>query len=120
MDFHSLVDSVRLAAIELFYELLFKLFHEKRLARLRYGERGLYFMSATEGDDAAVRDEQWLHDVVVVLRVIVMSPTPKLYLDASAGPDGLLRRSVRMLGEPLGDQGTERLFHKIIFLATVR
>ena len=48
-----------------------------------------------------------------------MSPTPKLYLDASAGPDGLLWRSIGMLGEPLGDQGTEGLFHKIIFLATV-
>ena len=48
VDFHSRVDSVRLAAVELFDELLFKLFHEERLARLRYGERGLYFMSTTE------------------------------------------------------------------------
>lgn len=66
VDFHSLVDSVRLAAVELFYELLFKLFHEERLARLRYGERGLYFMSATEGDDAAARDEQWLDTITVL------------------------------------------------------
>ena len=57
MDFHSLVDRVRLAAVELFDKLLFKLCHEERIARLRYGERGLYFMSATEGDDAAARDE---------------------------------------------------------------
>ena len=57
---------------------------------------------------------------LLFLRVIVMSPTPKLYLDAGASPDGLLWRSIGMLGEPLGDQGTERLFHKIIFLATVR
>lgn len=49
-----------------------------------------------------------------------MSPTPKLYLDAGASPDGLLWRSIGMLGEPLGDQGTEGLFHKIIFLATAR
>ena len=67
VDFYSLVDSVRLAAVELFYELLFKLFHEERLARLRYGERGLYFMSVTEGDDAAARDEQWL----IVFTIIV-------------------------------------------------
>lgn len=40
-----------------------------------------------------------------------MSPTPKLYLDAGASPDGLLWRSIGMLGEPLGDQGTEGLFH---------
>lgn len=58
MDFHSFVDSVRLAAVELFDELLFKLFHEERLARLRYGERGLYFVSAAEGDDAAASDKQ--------------------------------------------------------------
>lgn len=57
VDFHSLVDRVGLAAVELFYKLLFKLFHEERLARLRYRERGLYFMSATEGDDTAARDE---------------------------------------------------------------
>lgn len=57
MDFHSLASSVGLAAVELFDKPLFKLFHEKGLARLRYGERGLYFMSATEGDDAAARDE---------------------------------------------------------------
>ena len=42
-----------------------------------------------------------------------MSPTPKLYLDAGASPDGLLWRSIGMLGEPLGDQGTEGLFHKL-------
>lgn len=57
VDFHSLVDNVGLAAVELFDKLLFKLFHEERLARLRYGERGLYFISATEGDDSAARDE---------------------------------------------------------------
>ena len=57
---------------------------------------------------------------LLFLRVIVMSPTPKLYLDAGDSPDGLLWRSIGMLGEPLSDQGTERLFHKIIFLATVR
>lgn len=65
MNFHSLVDRVGLAAVELFDELLFHLLHEERLARLRYGERGLYFVSAAEGDDAAARDKQWLHDVVV-------------------------------------------------------
>lgn len=57
VDFHSLIDRVRLAAVELFDELLFYLLHEERLARLRYGERGLYFMSTTESDDAAARDE---------------------------------------------------------------
>ena len=41
VDFHSLVDRVGLTAVELFDKLLFKLFHEERLARLRYGERGL-------------------------------------------------------------------------------
>ena len=41
VDFHSFVDSVRLAAVEFFDKLLFKLFHEERLSRLRYGERGL-------------------------------------------------------------------------------
>ena len=39
-----------------------------------------------------------------------MSPTPKLYLDASASPDGLLRCGIGMLGEPLGDQEAEGIF----------
>lgn len=58
MNFNSLVDRVGLAAVELFDELLFHLLHEERLARLRYGERGLYFVSAAEGDDAAAGNEQ--------------------------------------------------------------
>ena len=64
MDFHSFVDSVRLAAVELFDDPLVKVFHEERCASLRYGERGLYSMSTTEGDDAAARDGSWLHGVV--------------------------------------------------------
>lgn len=56
---------------------------------------------------------------LLYLRVIVMLPTPKLYLDAGASPYGLLRCGIGMLGEPLGDQEAEGLFHKIIFLATV-
>lgn len=65
MNFNSLVDRVGLAAVELFDELLFHLLHEERLARLRYGERGLYFVSAAEGDDAAARDKQWLETITV-------------------------------------------------------
>lgn len=57
---------------------------------------------------------------LLYLRVIVMLPTPKLYLDAGASPYGLLRCGIGMLGEPLGDQEAEGLFHKIIFLATAR